>query len=161
MTSDSVPDNVPKYHQLMYPCLKALKALGDSGANEEILDKIIELENYSSEVQQAQHTDHKQTALNYRLAWAKTFLKQAGALENNDRGVWTLTEKGGGLTEEDCRRIPAENRKATRLKKGKTESTANIFELDDEDPSGEQDDLWQDKLLSVLLQLKPDAFERR
>ena len=108
---------VPKHHELMFPCLKALKALGGSGTNEEILDKIVELEKFSPEIQQVQHTDHRQTALNYRLAWAKSYLKMVGALDNNERGVWTITEKGRTLTEDDCRKIPAEVRKQSYAKR--------------------------------------------
>jgi hypothetical protein len=64
----------------MYPCLKALKALGGSGTNEEILDKVIELEKYPADIQQVQHKDNRQTVLNYRLAWAKSYLKVVGAI---------------------------------------------------------------------------------
>jgi len=54
---------VPKYDQLMYPTLKALKALGGSGTNEEILDKVVELEKFSDEVQKVQRAEHRQTVL--------------------------------------------------------------------------------------------------
>jgi restriction system protein len=153
---------VPKYHQLLFPCLKALKALGGSGTNEELLDKVIELEKYSADVQQAQHSDHRQTALNYRLAWAKTYLKRAGAIDNNDRGVWTITEKGAAFTEEDCRKVPTEVRKAAYLKrktKVANQKAAGTYEEENEDEEGDEND-WRDTLLSVLLKLKPDAFER-
>ena len=120
LTETDALSKVPKYHELMFPVLKALKTLGGSGTNEEILDKVCELEKYPVEVQQVEHTDHQQTALNYRLAWAKTYLKRVGALDNSDRGVWTLTEKGVALTEKDCEKIPIEVRKAAYLKR-KTE----------------------------------------
>ena len=42
-TDDQLSSKVPKYHQLIYPTPKALKALGGSGTNEEILDKVCEL----------------------------------------------------------------------------------------------------------------------
>jgi restriction system protein len=116
MPTDPI-NQVPKYHELMFPCLKALKALGGSGTNEEILDKVCELEKYPAEVQQAQHTDHRQTVLNYRLAWAKTYLKRVGALDNSDRGVWTITEQGAALAESDCHKIPTEVRKAAYIKR--------------------------------------------
>lgn len=34
------------------------------------------------------------TKLSYRLAWARTYLKRVGLLDNSARGVWTLTQKG-------------------------------------------------------------------
>lgn len=150
---------VPKFHQLIFPCLKALKALGGSGTNEEILDKVIELEKYPADVQQAQHSDHRQTALNYNLAWARTYLRLVGALDNSDRGVWTITEKARGLTADDCRKIPAAVRKASYEKRKATGQHQQA--LADEVPDGEAEETsWREKLLSVLIQLKPDAFER-
>lgn len=159
LTETDALSKVPKYHELMFPVLKALKALGGSGTNEEILDKVCELEKYPAEVQQVQHTDQQQTALNYRLAWAKTYLKRVGALDNSDRGVWTLTEKGAALTEKDCEKIPTEVRKAAYLKR-KTELQKEKGAVEEEEDDTAQEMSWREKLLSTLLELKPDAFER-
>jgi restriction system protein len=38
-----------------------------------------------------------QTEVGYRLAWARTYLKKYGLLENSSRGVWSLTEKAKTL----------------------------------------------------------------
>jgi restriction system protein len=38
-----------------------------------------------------------QTEIEYRLAWARTYLKGMGLLTNSKRGVWTLTEDGTAL----------------------------------------------------------------
>lgn len=32
--------------------------------------------------------------MGYRLAWARTYLKKFGALENSARGVWALSSEG-------------------------------------------------------------------
>ncbi len=148
----------PKYHELLFPCLKALKALGGSGTNEEILDKVIELEKFPPEIQQIQHSDHRQTALNYNLAWAKTYLRLVSAIDNSERGVWTITEKGGALTEDECRKIPAAVRKAAYEKR--KEKAENHVAGEEEGSEEEAGTSWRDKLLSVLLQLLPPAFER-
>lgn len=155
----NVLTKVPKYHELMFPCLTALKALGGSGTNEEILDKVGELEKFPQEVLSAIHSDNRQTALNYRLAWAKTYLKRVGALDNNERGVWTITEKGAALTEADCRKIPTEVRKAVYAKRKALGETSKATEIEDTDDEVEEAD-WQSKLLAVLLGLSPEAFER-
>jgi restriction system protein len=153
---DRAYDEVPKYHELMFPVLNALKALGGSGTNEEILDKVCELEKYPAAVQQAQHSDHRQTALNYRLAWARTYLKFVDAIDNSQRGVWTLTEKGAALTEADCKKIRSQVRGLIRG--GKLKKQISITDAEPEESAYEL--VWRDKLLSVLLELKPDAFER-
>jgi restriction system protein len=80
----------PSFDELMWPALLALKAMGGSGTNEELLNKIIELERILPEIQAIEHTDHRQSKLNYNLAWAKTYLKKAGAIDNSRRGVWSM-----------------------------------------------------------------------
>jgi hypothetical protein len=51
--------SVPSFDELMWPALKGLKGKGGSATNEELLNKIIELENVPPEIQAAQHTDHR------------------------------------------------------------------------------------------------------
>jgi restriction system protein len=80
---------VPSFDQLMWPMLKALKVMGGSATNEELLAKFVEQEGYPPEVQIFQHTDNRQTKINYNLAWAKTYLKKVGAVTNSSRGVWS------------------------------------------------------------------------
>ncbi len=75
--------------------------MGGSGTNEELLNKIIELDKVPPEIQAVQHTDHRQSRLNYNLAWAKTYLKKVGAIDNSSRGVWSITKEGESLTEAD------------------------------------------------------------
>lgn len=60
--------DVPSFDELMWPALKALRAMGGSATNEELLAKVIELEGYSPEVQAFQHSDNRQTKINYNLA---------------------------------------------------------------------------------------------
>lgn len=50
---------VPTYDELMWPALKALKAMGGSTSNEELLAKIIELEKIPESIQSYLHTDHR------------------------------------------------------------------------------------------------------
>ncbi len=103
--------SVPTFDELMWPTLRALQAMGGSGTNEELLAKIIELEQVPPDVQAVQHTDHRQTKLNYNLAWAKTYLKKVGAIDNSSRGVWSILKEGENLTEDDVKLIPARVRK--------------------------------------------------
>jgi restriction system protein len=63
---------VPTFDELMWPAIKALKAMGGSASNEELLAKIIELERIPEPVQRFIHTDNRQTKLGYNLAWANT-----------------------------------------------------------------------------------------
>jgi hypothetical protein len=95
--------SVPSFDELMWPALRALKAMGGSGTNEEFLNKIIELERIPPEIQAVQHTDHRQTKINYNLAWAKTYLKKVGAIDNSSRGRLVNHESGRESHQGGCR----------------------------------------------------------
>src|SRR5271165_4579757 len=86
---------VPTFDQLMNPLLRAMQALGGSGSIEEIYDKVVELEHFPDDVVAQPHDPEKsnQTEVGYRLAWARTYLKKYGLLENSSRGIWALTAK--------------------------------------------------------------------
>lgn len=49
--------------------------------------------NLSDEIVNEIHSGNR-TKLNYNLAWAKNYLKAFEVIENTQRGIWTLTEKG-------------------------------------------------------------------
>ena len=90
---------VPSFDELMNPLLRAMQALGGSGSVEEIYDKVVELERFPDDVVAQPHDPEKsnQTELGYRLAWARTYLKKYGLLENSNRGIWALTAKAKGV----------------------------------------------------------------
>ena len=84
---------VPPYHEMFNPVLQALKELGGSCSISEMSDRVAEILHLSeSDVNQV----HKgnMTKLEYRLSWARNYLKNYGLLENSARGVWALTAKG-------------------------------------------------------------------
>ena len=89
----------PTFDELMNPLLQALRILGGSGSIEEIYAKTVEVIGLSEEVLSQLHDPEKssQTEVGYRLAWARTYLKKYGLLENSSRGVWSLTEKAKAL----------------------------------------------------------------
>jgi restriction system protein len=153
----------PTFDELMWPALQALKSMGGSGTNEELLNKIVELERIPPEVQAIEHTDHRQSRLNYNLAWAKTYLKKVGAVDNSRRGVWSITKEGEGLTKEQVRQVPARVRKQIvedRLLKSATDRLNGVEELASVQDEEAQEPRWKDKLLDVLRKMPPDAFER-
>lgn len=155
--SDNV--EVPSYDQLIWPTVKALKALGGSGSNKEIYDKLVELEGYSEEIQRVPASDNASVSslLEYRSFWARTYLKKYGAIESSGRAVWVLLDKGEKLTEVEVAKIPSVVRKQDRLQKQKKEAEVE-FVKDDGDDVGEED--WKEMLLNVLKVMDPSAFER-
>jgi restriction system protein len=154
---------LPTYDQLMNPLLGALHALGGSGTIDEIYEKVIERESIPDEVAEKLHNPDKsnQTAVGYRLAWARTYLRKFGLLENSSRGVWSLTPAAKDnhaidpqVVVKHVRNLDKKNAPQKRRKK-KALNNANP-DFDDE-----SDDDWRDQLHQVLTQqLSPDGFER-
>ncbi|MCC2687903.1 MAG: restriction endonuclease, partial [Rhizobiaceae bacterium] len=102
---------VPAYSQILWPTIVALKQLGGSAANDELLTKVIEFMGLPPDVQNVPHTDGRQSKVSYNLHWAKTYLKKAGYVDNSTRGVWALTDAGETCTEAEVSRVPALVRK--------------------------------------------------
>jgi restriction system protein len=150
---------VPSYDQLIWPTVKALKALGGSGSNKEIYDKLVEIEGYSEEVQQVPASDNASVSslLEYRSFWARTYLKKYGAIESSGRAVWVLLDKGEKLTEAEAVKITSIVRKQDRLQKQKKESEVEFIK---DDESGVSEEDWKESLLNVLKVMDPSAFER-
>lgn len=147
-------DVVPKFHQLLYPTLRALIALGGSGTNEEIHDGVVTDLKLPDAVVNVIHVNQKMTSLAYRLAWARTYLKLFGAIESTTRGVWAISDKGKALKEQDCEQIPATVRKLPTNKKQVVGAS-----LDEEPPAAEGEE-WIEQLIDAIKAMKPDAFER-
>ena len=92
---------IPSVSELLWPTLRAVREIGDSGTIEEIVEKAIELERFTEAQQAVLHGEGPRTKLEYRLAWARSYLKGMGALDNSERGVWSTTEAGRSMTPED------------------------------------------------------------
>ena len=153
---------VPAYNEMMHELFQAMHELGGSGTIAEIDDQTIEILNLPTEIQEIMHGDSSKTEVEYRLAWTRSYMKKVGILENSSRGVWSLTAKGRELEEIDPDEIVRQVQKMTALKK-KNASTANFEDGDPENDgvdTPEEIQSWREKLKNVLLNLKPDSFER-
>jgi restriction system protein len=84
---------VPKYDELFDPLLQAMHELGGSASIIEQEDRVV-LNLGLSESDLAEIHRGNTTKLHYRLAWARTYLKNYGLLDNSARGVWALTAEG-------------------------------------------------------------------
>lgn len=155
--------SIPPAYTMAWPAIVAIKDLGGSATNDEITRKVAEVLSLSEQQQAVPHGDGSRSEIEYRLAWARTMLKNIGALQNSARGVWSLTELGREMSEatvldgyKTWQRAMASQRIA------RTEGTDTEFEQIDEDtPTDEAAaETWQDTLLGALLDMDPRAFER-
>lgn len=146
---------IPTFEMLMNPIIQALKLLGGSGTIEEINGKAIEIAGVTDEQLEVLHNPKKGTRseVEYRLAWARTYLKNYGILENSSRGVWALTQKGKQVDEVNGKTV----RRVVQAKQQQARDTRGAEE-ELEEPNAEG--TWRDELLATLLKIDPSGFER-
>jgi restriction system protein len=158
------PPIVPSYVELLWPTLRAIRAIGDSGSIEEIVEKVVELEGFTEEQQSVLHGDGPGNEIQYRLAWSRTYLKGMGLLDNSARGVWALTDKGRdpSLDEATVLKLHGEYTAQLRI----SQRARRKAERDREPTTGDQADGqapsrdWREELLDALLAMPPAGFER-
>ena len=75
--------NIKRHDSFFDPVVEALKLLGGSGTNQEILEKVIQVTKLSDEQIEVLHVDGPRTKVDYSIAWAKTYLRNFGFLKNS------------------------------------------------------------------------------
>jgi restriction system protein len=150
-----------KKDHFYYPMLEAVFDLGGSGANQEIETKLIERFNFSDEQIAEVHAKSGTPIITNKIAWARSYLKVAGLLNNVKTGVWALTEDGRECLEHGEKAVHNEVGRAVKeyqtAKKLAQEKSAEAEDAPDE---VEEDVEWASVLLSKLKSIPPDAFER-
>lgn len=150
-------NNIPTFDQLMNPLLESLRHLGGSGSVDEIYEKVVQIETIPDEVLNQLHNPEKsnRTEVEYRLAWARTYLKKYGYIENSSRGVWALTNKAKDTPEV----APQEVVKFAREDYGKNATKKPKRKERELDVLEEEE--WIEKLHHILTkEISPDQFER-
>lgn len=160
---------VPRYHELMWPTITALRSLGGSATNQEINDAVIEIAGLTDTQLHILHGQGPMTEVAYRLHWARTYLKSADAVTNTSRGVWAITEKGQSLSEQDVVAIPRQVRANSRLARQLRAASAiddggaRVDEVDiqnDTTFTSIEASQWHEFLLKTMLDMSPSSFER-
>lgn len=144
------------------PVLQALRDLGGSGRIDEIADRVITIMNIPEPIASTLHDEESsnQTEIEYRLAWARTDLKNYGMIEKSGRGVWSIRPDKQVIDKVD----PAEvNRTRSPGTSSPQLSLADAHQEDETDPDSPDspDAAWRRELHRVLTTiLEPAAFER-
>jgi restriction system protein len=147
----------PTFDELMWPTLLAIKSLGGSGTNEEIVDKIAVAQDYPTSFLNEPHKSGNVSKLEYRAAWARTYLKFTGSIENSARGVWSITKFGESVKHEDIGRLVRIAKDAQRSKNPNTVTSSP--ESDDVNIELVEMD-WKEQLLAEMQALDPADFEK-
>jgi restriction system protein len=144
---------IPKYNEFFNPVLQALHELGGSGSIAEINDKVIEQQKYPADIVEMLHGDGPRTEVEYRLAWARTYLKKYGLLENSIRGIWAISNDKREIKKVNPKEVQNFVLSLEKDKKG-----------DVDDSSAEDDEIenktWRQELVELLIAMSSDAFER-
>ena len=150
--------DIPAYHELLWPTLVALRGLGGSGRIVEIVNQVVAGGGFSEAQQSVLHGDGPGTEIEYRIAWARTYLKGMGLADTNGRGLWTVTSEGQAAVEADMAPLRADYIARTRAAR----TTQQTVHTENETPEGGEGQVaeWTDYLLDALLDMSPDAFER-
>jgi len=149
---------MPKYHELMNPLLQALHELGGSGSIEEISSHVSRSLAIPEQVLSIPHDPDRssQTELEYRLAWARTYLKRYGLLDNSERGVWVIVPEKRDVTTVNPKQVVKTVREQLRKER---ETRREGQECEEELP--EEAEEWRSRLHRFLTkELSPEGFER-
>jgi restriction system protein len=152
--------SLPKFYELFNPVLEAIKRLGGSASISE-LDEEVTKNLHLTDKEIAEAHNERMTELEYRLAWARSYLKAYELLNNSERGIWVLTAKGKEIDTVEPSQVTHFVRSLRKSKSSKvtvrddpgTSTDIGIAEV-------VLEETWREDLMAQLLLLAPDAFER-
>lgn len=156
---------IPKHHELFNPVLQALKKLGGSGSVHEIDEEVIKdlnlTEQETSQLHKERGKETRETEVEYQLAWARTYLKKYGLINNSKRGIWALTAEGHKTDAVDSVQV----RRRVEQRKDIRQPQSADRSITEESNAPEVvetflEQKWKEQLSTLLLGLQPDAFER-
>lgn len=153
---------VPNYVTLIEATYTALKQLGGSGRNDEINKAVYAILNVSDEVLEILHTGRTSfSEIDYRLAWARTLLKNYGAITNSSRRVWTIAPAFSSISVIDGTVVEKYRNPSG---KAPVEKHEPVEVVDPENISVEdvpQEAInWRQRVYDILMNMNPYAFER-
>ena len=107
------------------------------------------------------HSDKSSlTEIQYRLAWARTYLKIYGIIEKTQRGVWTILPEHKDIFQvdvDDC--VNTVRSLSSNKSEDKDPKKDEVLEDDGVDLP-EENKPWRERLHNILLTMDPFAFER-
>ena len=150
---------VPSPADLMYPTLVAIDQLGGSATNrqlEERVPRIAGVTDRQMSVVLQKGTHQGRERVFYNMDWARTALKKAGAIDNQIRGVWSITPEGyrylkinPGDADQQLRQKEQDIRDAAKSLRNKTK-------VGSRSKSGD----WRSDLLIILKEMESVIFEK-
>lgn len=142
----------------------------DRAQSRKSIAKVIEIVDLSDDLLEVIHDPKRgsTTEVEYRIAWARTYLKKYGVLDNSSRGIWSLTAKGREIDSVNPQAVKRFIRLEQQKKPSPSEEQeypAQAIEIDTSSSSPMESDLeiassWNEQVMELLLDMDPAAFER-
>ena len=158
---------IPRYTSLLTPTFLALKDLGGSGSNSEILDRVISNLRIPTEVTDIPHPGNENMSeVAYQLAWARTYLKKYGVITNSERSIWSIMPDYAAAEKLEDKKILRHLNDQKKKKKDVHVDPANPELPQDNDPSNDDIEYpdeakpWRARLSEILQTMDPFGFER-
>lgn len=154
---------VPRYSELLWPTLVAVRELGHSARLDEIDERVFENGDFTEAQLGVLHNEGPRSELEYRLAWSRSYLKGMGALASASRGVWETTQLGRQLSETEIEPLLSEYKVKLRARRAKARKKpgTNDGEVDEgNDEESADDDAWKEEALAKMLAMSPAGFEQ-
>jgi restriction system protein len=169
---------IPDFQSIMLPLLQFC---GDSNehTNREAIDHLSGVFQLSEEEQKELLPSGRQAIFHNRVAWARAYMKMAILLENPQRGIFRITQRGQDVLQNPPQKINirflmqfpefAERRKAEqkKLKKKKTESISSEESESSITPEEQIEEAYENlrenltnEILSQLKDSSPAFFEK-
>lgn len=169
---------IPDFQSIMLPLLQFC---GDSNehTNREAIDHLAGVFQLSEEEQKELLPSGRQAIFHNRVAWARAYMKMAMLLENPQRGIFRITQRGQDVLQNPPQKIDirflmqfpefAERRKAEQkeLKKKKNESISSEESESSITPEEQIEEAYENlrenltsEILSQLKDSSPAFFER-
>lgn len=151
------------------PILRLLDALGGSASIEEIEQRLIEEFAFNDADLAVAHEKSGTPIIPNKIAWARSYLKEAGLISNQRRGIWVLTESGRNALASGQVFIVEQVAKAMRDYNARRKATSEASAAEEIPPdelppmegvAHEESGDWRDQLLSTIKAIDPAAFER-
>ena len=151
---------VPGYAELIEATFLAMKQLGGSGHNDEINKKVYEILDVPDSILEIIHTGRDSfSEIDYRLAWARTLLKNYGAIINSARCVWVIAPEFANIESVCGSEIEKCKNSSNNIVKIDKSTTINIQQDSTIDIPAEIKP-WRQKVYEILVGMNPFAFER-
>jgi restriction system protein len=161
--------DIPPMKSYIRPQWRILKETG-SATLDQLAELVIEKMGLTEDQTTPLHNNGPRTEFEYRMAWARTYLKQAGYIDNPRMGLWVNTLEGNQASEIDPSQIV---KKVNLIQKEKREAKMRVFEHGDSSTAEniqsssitteemiEDSDQWMDYLISTIMEMTPNGFEK-